>query len=63
MKNGRIRYYDVETLSQKLGPTRGASHVFEWKTKTGNARGWYESYDHFGIVTRVHPKYINRPLA
>ena len=26
---------------------------------TGQVRSWMESYDHFGQVSRVHPKMIN----
>ena len=59
LPDGRIRYYDEETLARKEGPTRGASFVTEYNPKTGFTRQWMESYDHSGNVNRVHPKSIN----
>lgn len=59
LKDGRIRYYGIEIPSGKKGFTRGACNVLEWDPKTLKTRWWYESRDHFGNVTRVHPKSIN----
>ena len=59
LPDGRIRYYDAEIISRTVGPTRGACNVLEWNPRTSNVRGWYECYDHFGNVNRVHPKNIN----
>ena len=62
--DGRIRYYDVESMSRTLGPTRGACNVLEWNPKIGQTRWWYECRNHFGNVNRVHPKFINgRPVS
>ncbi len=57
--DGRVRYYEAETLSSKPGPTRGSSYVTEFDTKTGRVRSWQECYDHVGNVNRVHPKTID----
>ena len=42
LSDGRIRYYDIETISRTSGPTRGACNALEWNPKTGVVRGWYE---------------------
>lgn len=59
LPDGRVRYYDIETLSKTPGPTRGACNVLEWDPRNCNVRGWYENYNHFGNVNRIHPKNIN----
>jgi len=59
LPDGRIRYYDKESLARTQGPTRGRSHVTEWDPKTGNVRAWEETYNHAGEVNRVHPKMTN----
>lgn len=56
LPDGRVRYYEKEKLSKTPGPTRGASYVTEFNSKTGQVRSWYESYDHTGKVNRIHPK-------
>lgn len=62
LPDGRIRYYDAESLARTPGPTRGRSHVTEWNPKTGNVRSWEETYNHSGQVNRVHPKMKNGEL-
>lgn len=57
--DGRVRYYQVETPSEKPGPTRGSAYVTEHHPLRGTVRSWYESRDHSGRVNRVHPKFIN----
>jgi RHS repeat-associated protein len=59
LPDGRIRYYEAETLASKPGPTRGAAYTTEWDPATGRVRSWMESYNHAGEVTRVHPKMLN----
>lgn len=59
LPDGRIRYYEVERMSKKDGPTRGASMVLEYDPKTSRTRSWNECYDHSGQVNRVHPKTID----
>ncbi|MCK7431184.1 RHS repeat-associated core domain-containing protein [Enterobacter chengduensis] len=62
LPDGRIRYYDAESLARTPGPTRGRSHVTEWNPKTGDVRSWEETYNHSGQVNRVHPKMKNGEL-
>ena len=57
--DSRVRYYKAETPARTPGSTRGAAHVTEHNTKTGQVRSWHESYDHSGSVNRVHMKTIN----
>jgi hypothetical protein len=57
--NGRVRYYEKEIPSKKLGLTRGASYVTEHNQITGQVRSWHECYDHSGKINRVHPKMID----
>ena len=57
--DGRVRYYEKEIPSKKLGPTRGASYVTEHNQITGQVRSWHECYDHSGKINRVHPKMID----
>ena len=59
LSDGRIRYYEKETPSSTSGPTRGSSYVTEYDPNKGIVRSWYENYDHFGKINRVHPKMIN----
>ena len=59
LPDGRIRYYSKEVFSKNFCPTRGASRVTEWNTRTGASRSWHECYDHLGNTNRVHPKQIN----
>ena len=57
--DGRMRYYGSEKPARSLGPTRGSCYVTEYNQQTGQVRTWYESRDHAGNVTRVHPKSID----
>ncbi len=59
LPDGRIRYYGGERPARREGSTRGASYVTEYDPSTGGIRGWMESYDHKGSVTRVHPKMVD----
>ena len=59
LPDGRIRYYEIEKLANKLGKTRGSAMVWEHNPKTGQLRSWYESRDHFGKVNRIHTKTIS----
>lgn len=59
LQDGRIRYYGKQTLASNPGATKGGCRVLEFNPKTGTTRSWYECYDHFGNVNRVHPKQIN----
>ena len=40
LSDGRIRYYRAEKPSSTPGPTRGASFVTEYNSKTGQVRTW-----------------------
>jgi hypothetical protein len=59
LPDGRVRYYSKEIAARTDGPTRGASFVTEYNSKTGSVRQWMESYNQSGRVNRVHPKSIN----
>ncbi len=59
LPDGRIRYYNIEKMSAKSGPTRGASYVVEWDPTTLRTRAWHECRNHSGHVNRIHPKFIN----
>ena len=59
LPDGRIRYYAKEKATKTKGLTRGAGMVTEYNPQTGTVRQWYESRDHAGNVSRVHPKNIN----
>ncbi len=59
LSDGRIRYYRKESLASTPGPTRGSAYVLEYDPIQGRIRGWYESYNHAGKVSRVHPKMID----
>ncbi len=59
LNDGRIRYYDAETLARTSGPTRGSTYVTEHNPQTGDVHTWMESYDQLGHVNRIHPKMYN----